>query len=90
MYAAVARREMTTGQVLVPEERLTILEALQMYTRNGAYVGFEENEKGSLEPGKFADFIVIDRDLLTIPAEQIKDVRVLKTYVGGKAVYERP
>jgi predicted amidohydrolase YtcJ len=71
------------------EERLTILEALQMYTRNGAYIGFEENEKGSLEPGKFADFIVIDRDVLTIPAEQIKDVQVLKTYVAGQLVFEK-
>jgi len=46
-----------------PEERVTILEALRLYTLNGAYAGFEENKKGSLAPGKLADFIVVDRDL---------------------------
>jgi len=89
LYAAVARREMTTGKVMVPEERLTILEALQMYTLNGAYIGFEEHEKGAIEIGKFADFIMVDRDVLTIPDEQIKDVQVLKTFVGGEMVYEK-
>jgi predicted amidohydrolase YtcJ len=89
LWALVVRREQQTGEVLVPEERVTIMEALQLYTRNGAYVGFEEKKKGSLEAGKLADFIVIDRDVLTVPADEIKDVRVLQTYVGGQLVYER-
>jgi predicted amidohydrolase YtcJ len=89
LWAAVARQELTTGNVLIPEERITILQALQMYTRNGAYTGFEEKEKGSLESGKFADFLVIDRDILSVPANEIKDVQVLKTFVGGELVYER-
>jgi predicted amidohydrolase YtcJ len=76
-----------TGQVLAPEERLTIREALRLYTLNGAYAGFEEAQKGSLAPGKFADFIVVDRDALSIPSDQLKDVMVLKTYVGGTLVY---
>ena len=74
---------------MAPEERLTVAEALQLYTRNGAYIGFEENQKGSLEPGKLADFIVIDRDVLTVPEDQLKDVQVLKTFVGGELQYEK-
>ncbi|MGC2447434.1 MAG: amidohydrolase family protein, partial [Candidatus Sulfotelmatobacter sp.] len=59
------------------------------YTRNGAYVGFEEHEKGSLESGKLADFIVVDRDVLSVPSEELKDVQVLQTYVGGKLVFDK-
>jgi hypothetical protein len=64
-------------------------QALTLYTRNGAYAGFEENSKGSLEPGKLADFIVVDRDVLTVPADELKDVKVLQTFVGGRLVYDR-
>ncbi len=90
IWAAVVRQELATGEVLAPEERVTVLEALQLYTRNGAYVGLEENKKGSLEPGKLADFIVVDRDVLAVPSDQLKDVQVLETYVGGEPVYEKP
>jgi hypothetical protein len=77
---------MNTGNVLAPEERLTVQQALQLYTRNGAFIGGEEREKGSLEPGKLADFIVVDRDILSVPTSQLKDVHVLATYVGGRQV----
>ncbi len=86
IWSAVARQELGTGEVLAPEERLSIQEALRLYTNNGAYVGFEEKSKGSLEPGKLADFIVVDRDVLSVPTEQLKDVQVLATYVGGERV----
>lgn len=89
LWAAVERKEVNTGQVLAPEEKLSVLQALQLYTRNPAYIGFEENKKGSLENGKFADFIVIDRDVLSIPSDQLKDVQVLQTWVGGEMVYEK-
>jgi predicted amidohydrolase YtcJ len=59
-----------------------------MYTRNGAYADFEEEQKGSFEPGKLADFVVIDRDALSVSSEELKDVKVLKTFVGGELVYE--
>jgi predicted amidohydrolase YtcJ len=86
IWAAVVRKDLATGEVIAPEERLTISEALRLYTYNGAYVGFEETKKGSLEPGKLADFIVVDRDVMSVPSDELKDVRVLETYVGGQAV----
>lgn len=89
IWAAVARKELQSGQVLAPEERITIEEALTLYTRNGAYAGFEENVKGSLTPGKLADFIVVDRDVLSVPVDELKDVQVLQNWVGGQQVYEK-
>ena len=88
IWAAVVRREMKSGQVLAPEERITVRQALQMYTVNGAYAGFEEKIKGTLEAGKLADFVVLDRNLLEVPPDELKDVKVLATFVGGKAVFD--
>jgi predicted amidohydrolase YtcJ len=90
LWAAVVRKELQTGQVLVPEELITIQEALSLYRRNGAYAGFNEHETGSLELGKQADFIVVDRDDLTIPSDGLKDVVVLETWVGGQKIFENP
>jgi len=89
IWAAVARKELESGQVLAPEERISVEQALTLYTRNGAYAGFEEQSKGALEPGKLADFIVVDRDVLHVPGDELKEVKVLETFVGGKKVYER-
>ncbi len=88
LWAAVVRQEVNSGKVLAPEERVTVMQALEMYTRNGAFAGFEEKQKGSLEVGKFADFIVIDRDVLAVPTDELKQVRVLRTFVDGQSVYE--
>ena len=89
IWAAVVRRDLTTGQVLAPEECITVEQALTLYTRNGAFAGFEENSKGTLEAGKLADFIVIDRDVRSVAADELKDVKVLQTYVSGRCVYDR-
>jgi len=77
------------GDTLFKEERLTREQAIRLYTINNAYLHHEEKEKGSLEAGKLADFIVIDRDILTCQADKVRETRVLQTYVGGKVVYER-
>ncbi len=89
LWAAVVRQEMSSGEVLAPAERLSVRQGLELYTRNGAYIGFEEDEKGTLEPGKLADFIVVDRDPLTVPHDELKDIQVLMTFVGGRQVYTR-
>ena len=89
IWAAVVRRELKSGKIMAPEERVTVEQALTMYTRNGAYVAFEEDRKGSLEPGKLADFLVLDRDVFSVPSEELKDVKVRQTYVGGKQIYPR-
>jgi predicted amidohydrolase YtcJ len=88
IYAAVTRKGLS-GRVFAAEEALTVMEALQAYTRHGAYLSFEEDVKGSLEPGKFADMIVLDQDILTVDPERILDIEVLQTWLGGKLVYER-
>jgi hypothetical protein len=88
IYEAVTRKT-RTGQVVSPEEAISVMEAIRLYTWNGAYLGKEEDLKGSIEPGKLADLIVIDRDILNIDSEEIKDIQVLTTLVDGKIVYQR-
>jgi predicted amidohydrolase YtcJ len=82
-------RKTESGQVLVPQERISPLEAMRMYTLNNAFLHHEEKDKGSLERGKLADVIVIDRDYLTCAPDQLGDIRVMLTMVGGRVVYER-
>jgi predicted amidohydrolase YtcJ len=65
------------------------MDALRVYTINGAYLSKEEALKGSIEAGKLADIIVLDRDVTSIPLDEIKDIKVLTTIVGGKIVYEK-
>ena len=88
IYAAVTRKG-ESGTVYAPGERLTMEEAVRGYTRNGAYITFEEDIKGTLEPGKLADMIVLSDDLLTIDPERILDIVIEKTIVGGRVVFER-
>ena len=72
-----------------PEEKVTVYEALEMYTKNAAYVSFEEDLKGTIEAGKLADFVILNKDLFHTEPEKIKDIQVEKTYLGGRMVYER-
>jgi predicted amidohydrolase YtcJ len=88
MWMAITRKTVA-GTVLNPEQRINRHEALRMWTINGAYGTFDEKSKGSIEPGKLADFAVIDKDYLTCPEDQIKDIEVLSTVVDGKVVYDR-
>lgn len=72
-----------------PDEALTREQAIRLYTINNAYLHHEEKEKGSLEVGKLADLIVIDRDVLTCPVAELREVKVEYTVLGGKVVYQR-
>jgi len=73
----------------LPQERMTREEALKSMTIWAAYAGFMEKEVGSLEPGKYADFVILDQDIMQVPAELVLRTRVLATYLGGAPVYER-
>ncbi|HZK80877.1 MAG TPA: amidohydrolase family protein, partial [Humisphaera sp.] len=89
MATTVTRNARWFDHPLHPEEALSREQMIRMYTSNNAYLLFKEHQVGSLEVGKFADFILIDTDILTCPAEQIADTKVLQTYLGGKEVYSR-
>ena len=91
MYASVARKSRAglpeNGWRL--EDGLTREETLHSFTLAAAYAALQEDRLGSLEPGKWADFIVVDRDFFVIPEAEIDDIQVLQTWVGGEMVYER-
>jgi predicted amidohydrolase YtcJ len=87
IYAAVTRHA-ESGQVLLPEERITVNQALALYTVNAAYVSFEEKIKGSISPGKLADIVILSDDPTKVPPEQIKDIKVEMTMIGGEVVWE--
>ena len=74
---------------LHPDQRITREEAIRLYTINNAFLTFSEHEKGSLETGKLADLIVLDRDILNCPLDEVKDIEVERTYLGGKLVYQQ-
>lgn len=86
VYAAVNRLSWQ-GRRIGSEERIDVLEALKTYTIYAAYQNHEENEKGSIELGKYADFVLLDKNPLQIAPEDIKEIKVLETIVGGNTVY---
>ena len=91
IYAATTRRTLDERNPggWVPEQKITVEEALRAYTRGGAFASFEDKERGVLAAGALADFVIIDRDLTRVPVEQIRNARVVLTAVGGRVVYER-
>ena len=90
LYMAVTRRtsDGKNPNGLEPQEKISIEQALKCYTLNSAYAEFQENKKGSIEPGKLADFVVLDKDILTIDPVKIKNVKVDMTVLGGKIIYK--
>lgn len=88
-HASVARR-LHDGTVFMPEQRMTREEALRSYTLSNAYAAFEEEIKGSITPGKLADIVVLSKDIMTVPEEEILEARVVYTIVGGKVLYTDP
>ncbi|MBI3465260.1 MAG: amidohydrolase family protein, partial [Planctomycetes bacterium] len=87
-YASVTRR-MKDGRQFFPEHSLTREEALRSYTLDAAYAAFEEDVKGSLTPGKLADVVVLSRDIMAVPEEEILQAEVLYTIVGGKVLHRK-
>ena len=89
MEYAITRTNPQTGQSWYPENAVTREEALKIFTLEGAYASFSENQKGSLTVGKYADLAVLDRDILAIEAGDIHNTQVLMTMVEGKIVYHK-
>ena len=89
MEVAITRRApgAPAGPAWLPEETVDLPRILAAYTIAGVYVSFEEKDSGSLEAGKLADFVMLDRDLFTLPANQIHAAKVLWTVFEGKEVY---
>ncbi len=90
MYAAVTRQTLDGANPdgWIPEQKISIEQALFAYTKNAAFASFEESRKGTLEPGKLADFVVLNKNVTKVKSEEIKDLKILKTYVGGKKVFD--
>ena len=90
LYAAVTRATLDgkNPDGWFPEQKLTITEAIEAYTLGSAFAEFQENEKGSIATGKLADMLVVNEDLFSIPPEKIREAKILKTFVGGKLVYQ--
>lgn len=88
MWTVLTRQGRRLPAPLHPEQRITREEAIRLYTINNAFLTFEEHEKGSLQPGKLADFIILDRDILTCDLDAIRGITVRQTYVDGRLVHD--
>jgi hypothetical protein len=89
IWSAV-NRITATGEKFNPEECLTVAQALQLYTCNGAYANYAEDRVGTLAPGKSADIIVLDENPLEMDPRGLKDISVSMTFIDGKEVYRAP
>jgi predicted amidohydrolase YtcJ len=92
LYAAVTRATLDgkNPQGWIPEQRITLAEAVEAYTLGSAFAEFEEKEKGSITPGKLADMVILSGDIFAMPPEAIRNVKVEMTIVGGRIVYRSP
>jgi predicted amidohydrolase YtcJ len=88
MYIATTRKARWYDGQFHPEEAITRQQALRFYTKNNAWLLFRENEIGSLEKGKFADLVVLDRDILTCSENDLRDTQALRTYLAGKLIFD--
>jgi predicted amidohydrolase YtcJ len=90
VYAAVTRATLDgkNPNGWFREQKLTVAEALEAYTMGSAYAEFQEKEKGSISTGKLADMVLLSEDIFSIAPEKIRDVRVMKTFVGGRLVFD--
>ena len=90
IYAAVTRRTLDgkNPQGWVPEQKISVAEAVRAYTVGSAYAEFQENVKGTITPGKLADFVLLSRDIFKIDPVKIRDTKILTTIIDGKVVFE--
>jgi hypothetical protein len=88
-FYALVTRKMNNGEAFYPDQKMTREQALQAYTLNCAYAGFEEDFKGSFKPGKLADITVLSKDILTVTDNEILNAEVIYTIVGGKVMYQK-
>jgi predicted amidohydrolase YtcJ len=88
MWIAVSRKT-TEGKVTHPEQRITRQEALRMHTSGAAYLQFAEDTRGSLETGRLADMVVLDRDYMTVPEDDIRNIQPVMAIVDGQIAYRR-
>lgn len=89
LYSQVSRTTRDSKQLFGPEQRISVLEALRTWTVNAAYATFDENIKGSIEPGKLADLVVLDWNPLLVEPQELKDLKVMMTVVGGEIRFVR-
>jgi predicted amidohydrolase YtcJ len=88
-YYSTVSRKLADGSVFFPDQRMSRMEALKSYTINTAYAAFEEGSRGSLKTGKYADMVVLSKDIMTVPEDQIPTTEVVYTIVGGKVRYRK-
>ena len=88
LYGALNRKDKKTGDDVGAMQKVDVKDIVRMFTYNGAYANFEEDIKGSIEPGKLADIVVLSEDILTYDKEKILDVKVKYTFIDGKNVYK--
>jgi predicted amidohydrolase YtcJ len=88
-FNSTVTRKLSNGEVFYPDQRMSRIDALKSYTIKGAYAAFEEDTRGSLKQGKYADMVVLSRDIMTVPEDQIPTAEVMYTIVGGRIRYKK-
>ena len=88
IWGAVVRKDIFNGVECGPNQKISVMDAIRMFTINGAYASFDEGIKGSIEVGKLADFIVLSEDILLSEPERIREISVTDTYIDGKLVFQ--
>jgi predicted amidohydrolase YtcJ len=85
----IITRKDPSGTVYGADQEITGEQAVRLYTSSGSYATFDEHNKGTIEPGKLADLVVLSDDVLTVPTDKIKDITALMTMTGGAVIYQR-
>ncbi len=88
IYSMVTRKT-EGGDTVGPDQAVSIMDSIKAYTYNGAYVAFDEDKLASIEPGKLADLVILNDDILSVPHEEIMSLKVIRTIMDGKTVYEK-